>query len=373
MRIQALLFGCILYSPPFCLVTEAEQPTPHELLNHWQQRQEYVENLSIDAEWEEFSNGRITEVSRQNLMSDRLGRLRIVSTAGLTGQNPREFVELYNGECTVTIDDDPSRNRLGQTHTAETIAKQERFLAANINDGLGIDGKGPFARRNPFTFESSWVGDTVKMLLEKESSVEVLSVEGESGVFELRFKYPPEDVAHQLQHICRIDEDMGWVITTHERRDAKTGKPIGLAKIEYQLDDNGVWLPRSGFSRRGLKSDTSEPPDLEWSFKVQKIRLNDPDFDDRLFDICLKPGTYVNDNRTGSVYWVGSEGAIGDQLVSLAQEAAARDAASFEQLKPKPAAAVKLQSRFMFGLLLTGNLVVFSVLLIAWWVRRKRQ
>ena len=139
----------------------AADPTAEEILGHLRSRREQVENLALEARWRDFRNGKPTGIETQVIHSDNLGRIRVFQQLDSDGTATREVDELYNGEITVTIDDDPNRNRMGEVHTEQTREAGERYRAAMIHDGLFPAGSGPSSHRNPFTFldASRWCGD----------------------------------------------------------------------------------------------------------------------------------------------------------------------------------------------------------------------
>lgn len=353
------------------VVSFAAPPTPSELISVWQQRRGAVENLSIETEWQEFSASKLVAVQKETIHSDNFGRLRVSSNGGPSGKPPRETIELYNGEFTINVDEDLNRTRLGDPTTAETTEADGHYLAAIINNGLGNDGRGPFSRRNPFLFVDEGPMTAIGKVVDANGAVEIREIEGGEGLYEVLYQLPPEEDSQQMKQRCVVDESKGWAVTAHELRSSETDELIGQFTQELQQDGQGAWLPKSGVWQNWFKSAPTDPPDMEWRFTVNSIKLNDPEFDDGIFVPTLKPGTYVNDNRHGVVYTVGDEVAIGDRLTSLAQEAAAKDAERRRLLSPKPV-DLSGRPRSNFSLVLIANVVLIAIVAVVWWMGNKK-
>jgi hypothetical protein len=353
------------------LTAMAEAPAPAEILKSLRERDDSLENLVVKVEWREFANGRLTNVDRQTTVMDMLGRMRVQSEFGPPGAPGQESCEIYNGEFTVDIVDDPNRNRLGGPHTAESQAEHERYLAATIEDGLGPNGKGPYVRRNPLGFIDQFLLTTLTELLADGASFDVQPVEGQRGIFEIRFRCSPEVDPTGIQHIARLDQNKGWVFTSHEQRDGNDGKLLSIKTCELEKDVNGVWLPKRGHWEDRWSAPLSDPPDVEWRFEVTDIRFNAPDFDESAFEVALKPRTWVTDNRYHVAYFVGDETAIGSRLAALAQEEAARIADLQKRLADasQPLSSDLARSR---SLLVAVNVLVAAVLVSVWWWKRQR-
>ena len=203
-----------------------------------------------------------------------------------------------------------------------------------------------------------------------DGPVEIREIVGEVGLYEVLYQLPPEEDSQQVKQRCVVDETKGWLITAYELRSSKTDELIGQFTQELQQDDQGVWLPKSGVWQNWFKSAPTEPPDMEWRFTVNSIKLNDPDFDDTIFEPKLKPGTYVNDNRHGVVYTVGDETAIGDQLTTLAQEAAAKDAERLRLLSQQSVDLNKSSGSNVSWMVL-ANVALLAIIGVVWWMRRR--
>lgn len=348
-------------------------PSAVDVVDLLQQRGGLVDNLVIVAVWSEFEEGRLVLVERQTVHQDKLGRIRIQSETQGNGALPRWRDALFNGEVTLSAEDDQNRSRLGEPHTEETRRRHERYRHAFVYNGL-FKGMDPRSCRNPFTYGMGIVRDMAHAL-SAGKAVTTRRVREEAELFELRFE--KQSGQEEREHILLVDGTKGWNIVSHQEY-AASGKLLRQKDWEYAHDTtSGMWLPSSGRTQYwGEPKELSDPPMWEWAFRVEKIVVNDPSFDEQVFTPTLRPGTHVVDTRHDTAYWVGAEGAIDDQLTLLAQQARAEDEANFKRIEQGRAAIQASDEGWRIGpglrfWLVTINVAVVAAVALFWWLRRR--
>jgi hypothetical protein len=347
-------------------------PSADEIVATLQGRGEQVENLTLEAVWMEYEEGRLVATERQVIHQDRLGRIRVQSETQRNGLLPHWQDALFNGEITLCAQDDRNRSRLGEPHTDVTRRRQERWRTAFIYNGL-FEERHPRIHRNPFTYGMGIIRD-MERVLAAGGTVSLRSAHEEADILEVRFQKLSGN--EQREHVLLIDGAKGWVIVSHKEF-LPSGKLARHKEWDYVSDTSGLWLPSSGRTRFWDEArDVSEPPLWEWAFRVEKIVVNDPNFDERVFVPSLRPDTYVSDLRHGAHYRVGAEEAIDEQLTLLAQQARAEEAANLQRIEDerKRLEASKSGWRIGTGLrfwLVAINIVVVAAIVAVWWYRRK--
>jgi hypothetical protein len=347
----------------------AAEPTAEEILARLRNRREHVENLALEARWTEFVDGEPVAIERAVIHKDHLGRVRVHYHYGQEGSPLKEVDDLYNGEITVNAIDDPNLNRMAEPHTDQTRDPNDRYMVATIYEGL-FGGSGPNRHRNPFSFIDEMVTGALSRALDAGASAEVKPRDAHGKVWEVSWRAPPEAGFRRRRHVVVVDGQRGWVVTSYEEYSLDDDKLDVRTTCEYAPDSNGVWLARSGRWQSWWKKPVNEPPAKEWRFEVDRIVLNDPGFDERVFEVALKPGTFVNDMRFDVAYRVGQEGAVGSELAALAQEAAAKNAANRRRLEPQPVDLSKRRLGTTRPILIGVSALVFVAMLCLWGWRR---
>ncbi len=349
-------------------------PSPEEIVQSLQRRVEQVENLALEAVWSEYEDGRLVATVHQTIHRDSLERIRVRSESHREGKLLEWRDELYNGEITLIAVDDASRTRMGEPHTDETRARQERYRHAFVYDGLYAQSD-PHRRRNPFTFGYAGIVGDITRVVAAGGKVEVTRRDEQGDVFELRYQMPGELDTFEREHVVVVDGGRGWIVLSHEQffPDGKLGS---RATYEYAAGSQGVWPPAAGRTQNWAQKDVSQPPLWEWAFRVDSIAVNDPAFDERVFEPSLRPDTYVVDLRYDTSYRVGAEGVINGQLTMLAQQARAEEEANLKRIEDAGAARRELDARWRLGAglriaLIAINVALAAVLGFLWWFRRR--
>jgi len=302
---------------------------------------------------------------------DGLGRIRVRLEYDQQGRKIKHVDDIFDGEMTSNAVEDPNLNRMGlEQDGAQDQGGDEPYLVAFINEGLYPPGTGPANHRNPFTFNDEWVISSLRIVVSTGAAVAVSRPDPSAGIYELRFQLPPEEDPEQMWHIVVLDSDRGWVVRSHEQAYPKDGKLSARRQCEYAADPNGVWLPKRGTWQHWGVLDPAQPPEMEWRYDVDEIHYNDPEFDENVFTVKIKPGTYVTDNRYHTAYWVGAEEAIGAELTELAQSATARQAAQLERLNAARQAGGPPGPGGSKLLWILNVLIVMGILGVLWYRRR---
>uniref|UniRef100_A0A7C4QII5 Uncharacterized protein n=1 Tax=Schlesneria paludicola TaxID=360056 RepID=A0A7C4QII5_9PLAN len=366
---------CLLLLVRVFMTATPPIPSAEEIVALVQGRAEQVDNLTLEAVWSEYKEGRLVATSRQAIHQDRLGRIRVESEIQQTGLLPSWRDALFNGEVILEAVDDPNLSRMAEPQTEETRRRQERYRHASIYDASvkRVDAR---SIRNPFTFGMSSIRD-MEDVLSAGGTVSVRSADEEADLLEVRFQKLLGIEQLELEHILLVDRAKGWVIVSHKEV-LPSGQLARHKELEYVSDPSGLWLPSSGRARSwGVAPDVSKPPLWEWAFRVEKIVVNDPNFDERVFVPSIRPGTYVNDMRHGTSYRVGDEGAIDEQLTLLAQQARAEEAANLQRIDDErkrleaSKSGRRMGSGLRFWLVAINVVVVVAAIVAVWWYRRK--
>ncbi len=267
--------------------TPSAVPTPAQILEKLQARRDSVDNLMIEASWEEPSSWEDGSIYR-----DKQGRIRVRYHFGFgkpesADRNSAKLIdETYNGKFTVNASVDPSRDRLGNPLKSGEIAD-----AANRCRSVMIyNGKWPRdhveaeSHRDPFKDMDTPVIADLSKLLAAGKTVSVEPVKGQPAVYQLGYELDAKDHPNHLKHRVLVDAGKGWVVTRHEQF-FPNGSSARLSTCEYRRGEGGWWVPTAG-QFRFLWGGTV--PTLDWKFRVRRVVVNDPHFDESIFQPELK-------------------------------------------------------------------------------------
>lgn len=302
-------------------------PTPSQVLRELQTRQSSLENVELEATWEEYEAGEPTQWEVQTVWRDISCRIRCRYYHGRGQLPPTEKVSeqgqlvdnLYNGELTVKLIAEPARTRLGDTLPAgvQTADPTNRYRNAVVYAGEFPDKGAIASHREPTTTMDGPVIRDLSTLLAAGKEVAVEPVSGHPNVYELRYQLDPIADPEHLTHRVLLDAGRGWIVTRHEQF-FPNGKSARLKTCEYQRCESGVWVPAKG---QFLNLWGGDVPDLDWRFTVRRAAANNPQFDQSIFDVRIPPKFYVTDMRQNISYWVGEETISNTDLTRLTQQA----------------------------------------------------
>lgn len=315
------LLALILFALPTHGVLAAF-PTASEVLAKLRARRESVRNVRLEARWQEYEKGRPSRWSEDRICRDNLGRIRIICYhgSGAIGTGPRKMVnDLFNGEMTIQELRDPTRDHFGKSLKSDRqLNSPSRFWVAIINDGEWPPQGGLSSHRDPLTCVDGPVINDLSKLISSGTSVVVKPVGKQQDLYEVRYKLDSKSDPDHLERRFMVDAAKGWVITRYEQS-FQNGKSARLIVCDYKANNvSGLWIPAKG---QFLNLWGKDVPDLDWRFSVRGCVVNDPAFDESIFDIKLTKGVYVTDNRYKVSYTVGEDVVSGDDLAGLAERA----------------------------------------------------
>jgi hypothetical protein len=264
-------------------------PTPAQVLDNLRGRRGSVENLRVEASWEEYNDDKPSAWEEQIIYRNKQGHIRVRYHCGpgslesADQKQSRVVDEAYNGKFTVNLNEDPTRDRLGNPlKPDETAVPTNRYRSVMIYNHKfpSPEWSAAESHRNPFNCMDGTVISELSVLLAAGKAVTVKPVNGRQQVYELSYELDPKDDPHHLKHRVVVDADKGWVVTRHEQffPDGKSGR---LSTCDYRHGKGGLWVPTAGQFRNLWGK---EVPDLDWRFKVHRVVVNDRRFDQSVFD-----------------------------------------------------------------------------------------
>jgi protocatechuate 3,4-dioxygenase beta subunit len=264
----------------------AAVPTPARILEKLRARRDSVENLLVEASWEDYENEKPSSWEDGAIYRDKQGRIRVRyhhgpgALASADKKNAKMIDETYTGKFTVNAREDPTLDRLGKPRKpGELPEPTDRYRSVMIYNGKWPrDRVAAESHRNPFYCMDGVIGD-LSRLLAAAKTVSIEPVKGQPGVYELGYELDPQDDPHHLKHRVLVDAGKGWVVTRHEQF-FPDGKSARLSTCDYRRGEDGWWVPSAGQFRNLWGR---QVPDLDWRFKVGRVVVNDPRFDQSVF------------------------------------------------------------------------------------------
>jgi hypothetical protein len=266
----------------------AAVPTPAQILERLRARRDSVENLVVEASWEEYQNDKPSAWEDGAIYRDKQGRIRIRYHHGpgalesADKNNAKLVDETYNGKFTVNTSEDPTLDRLGNPLKPDAIADPtNRYRSVMIYNHKfpSPEWSAAESHRNPFKCMDEPVIRELSVLLAASKTVAVKPVNGQQGVYELGYELDPKNDPDHLTHRVQVDAGKGWVVTRHEQF-FPDGKSARLSTCDYRRGEDGWWVPTAGQFRHLWGK---EVPNLDWRFKAGRVVVNDPHFDQSIF------------------------------------------------------------------------------------------
>jgi hypothetical protein len=317
--------------------SKAQQPTLELIVDAMAAREEGVRNIVVRSSYEELSDGLPAGWEDLVVFRDDLARIRLEYTAGSLSSDGRRLkvnpnvVEVYDGEKTAHIEYDATLDRLGKK--PETASAPFGYRWAQIHDGSWPPPHGLAFHRDPWSSISAPVMRALSILRERGQDLKTLSAANKNGV--LRFEFLIPDDANDLRAEVTIDSAKGGNVTRVDEF-SPAGRLVRVSECDFRLNGDGIWVPKNGsFKTFGLKDrPNNSVPIVEWRYVVHEVKVNDPAFDEKVFDIVLEPDTAVSDIRYGVSYRVGNEKVMSAELSRLAEVAKETAAKAEAPLSP---------------------------------------
>ena len=192
-----------------------------------------------------------------------------------------------------------------------------------ITGGTSPGPRGPISLRNPLEGATKLVAGNLKTCLEKGLPIRIAQNGDLSHqMFDVSWTRRPNPDFPPLEYKAIVDPGMGWNVTSL-RVGNQRGNIFQEHEVEYKESRpaSNEWIPVKGVSRRlteirqserdpyGKPLETRIPPS-EDRFECLEYRNNDSKFPERIFDIILKEGTYVYDQRHQASYRVRDDEVI---------------------------------------------------------------
>jgi hypothetical protein len=302
------------------------QPAPDVLVKRLEGQATTFENVVLEGTWTELSNGIVSRWEEQKIYSDSLGRYRMWTQGGRYNNGtrdrdanaPDELERVYDGEKTATISYFRNKDRLGKAAT--TALQGPGYRTAQVHDGT-FPPRGIVDYRNPLTIVVGEVIAGLKECIAAGREASLAATEDDRDLFRLVLSRDGRNEAvHGARMVALLDSTKGWLPVHVDAVDPK-GRVLRRSTCDYDATARGLWAPRHGSLKHYGTRQLGETPVWEWRFDVKKVVLNNPSFDETVFNITLSPDTAVSDIRYGVTYRVGDDEVLGNQLTALAERA----------------------------------------------------
>ncbi|QDU08741.1 hypothetical protein [Gimesia aquarii] len=366
-----LVLAMITVAPAFSLA--ADVPSLKELLANIQSYEKSIENLHSETKWEKHKQGRFQFEDVVTHYRDELGRMRaIVSHIAISNESGERVAPekksnelLFDGEKTVSLDYYPGRVTATGFKTEKEVPQDDLgYRTAQIFEGMWPPKVGPRTIRNALFYGFGSCLDWMKEVEDGKAKGKVVSLDDEGKLFEFIYEPPDNSVVKRFKVL--IDASRGWIVTRILGLGDTDDEVLYKRETEYSQLKNGLWAAKSGVEQSWTKGE--KKPSVETHFTVQKVALNDEDFDESVFDIVLLPKTAVSDLRYSVNYRVGQEKVFDDDLAQLAEEAKLAEELGLAQT---PIAKTPKTSRLMWLILV--NVGVLAVVVFFVFSRRTKK
>ena len=353
----------------FAQLTFDETMSTEALLDRLRERDARLQNLSVTAVWNELEAGKQIARSIETIAFDSYGRIRVDASVFEHQSQVRASSEVYDGENIFSITEDQSRDRDGAAVDANK-KKNGIYQRAIINPGQ--TGHRPTATRNPVKFVGISLEQDLQNLLNHGLNATITLVDRSSGTYRIEYDLPLDATSNSIKCIATIEGQKHWMVSKFEKIARSSNTAIQLQENSLSIDEHGNWFPKQGF----LRSFSGDQVAMEWRFETQSISIRHDQLDDAVFQIRLKPDTFVTDNRFDVNYWIGATGAVGNDLAALANAALAENTAELQ--RHQSAISTSKSSRLTsserqngLNIFLLLNVVAIAALMCFWTIRRR--
>lgn len=310
-----------------CLATQVEAANDSRAIDDLSQRlkahYDSMSNLHVESTWDCTVDGQRTATEHQILDRDSLGRVRVRIYDRVTysaAQLPETaelawWEEVFDGQNIVV-----KRGLRRKQDPLRGFPKIDMPLDvhATIKPGLG-DRKSPDVIKSPISVGLS----AAVAWLEQARDGDVVIRPGRLGVVEVHAVSIDDldDPESAVKSVAIVDMGKGGVVTAARRFDGKN-RLTKEHKTDYEQTDSGIWLPISGHIARWTHDQVdTTPQETVWSFRVAQARVNNPTFDESVFETRFEPNTAIADERYDAHYRIGAEHRFDASLLRLAEQA----------------------------------------------------
>lgn len=375
--ILLLVVNAVVTIPPKVC---AEQ-TAKEILAAIKHHDSIIQNASVVTRWQDSFRGTAYGEEEIADISDNLGRHWLsVSTA--SSPNPVRVV-IFDGESTLIFSPQFDSAHVGafpnELLPAEWREKIEERLA---------HGSGTVPQDTAFLYQGHFPNEqqndfhtTRRPLAIMVQELKALLVDVESGNATFRAERSTENSDTVAYSVIRATDPSttfrfecsarsGSLPTSIQVSDSSQ-RILASRSARYAPAGPELWIPVEGVVETFSYGDQGQKqPELSWKFECRSYKLNDPTFDESVFQIRLPKKTWVVDNRYGVAYGLGEDVESVKKLDQYVAEGQQR-VRDWDGIYPK-STALPPKPRRSFGTLIAANVILAVVIAIALLVRRFR-
>jgi thiol-disulfide isomerase/thioredoxin len=308
--------------------------TPNDVLDRLNASRKAVSNATFDSVWKTFDDGSkspdgktrgSTRWERQTFYWDDLGRRRIMAHGGPVSQDGRMLEEedpglsdeYFTGEITVSGGFHPKWDRQGGKPASPKDARNaEGYRNVIISDAASGLRRGLESIRNPLEYMHIVAANTIGVAVQRGDGTVRGAKDGRLAV-DITHTDPDSPYART---VVIVMPEQNWPVESL-RSYMGDGNLAREIVCDYKKQEDGLWVPiRLRHTHWGERKQ-GDLPYWIWSCEVTKGILNDPSFDQHVFDLRLKPDTWVSDTRYKVSYRIGRKEAVASDLDRYAAEA----------------------------------------------------
>ena len=305
--------------------------TPNDVLERIGASQKLVSNATFESVWKIFDDGPnspdgktrgSTRWERQTFYWDDLGRRRVIVHGGLVSQDgkmlededPSWSDDYFTGEIMVSAGFHPKWDRQGGKPASPKDA--EGYNNVIIADAVSGLRQGLESLRNPLEYMYIVAANIIAVAVQRGDGTVRRAEDGRLAV-DIKHTDPDNPYA---KTVVTVIPQHNWAVESLKSylSDGNLAREI---VCQYKKQADGLWVPIQARHTHWGERKQSDTPYWIWSFEVTKGILNDPSFDQHVFDVRLKPDTWVSDTRYNVSYRIGSEEAVASQLPRYAEDA----------------------------------------------------
>jgi hypothetical protein len=307
--------------------------TPQQVLKKIEASRAQISNATFECVWKTYMEsikapngktfGGTPEWQKQTFYWDDLGRRRCISQRGPMTEDGKmleaeeHLVEemTYDGAIVVSSKLYPNLARDGRK--PKSAENATGYNSVIICDGEAPLRKGLESERNPFEYMSNIALPEIQAAINRQSVI--VDTSSQNGRVLLTIKHTEPGSSYATSVITVVPEH-NWTIESIKSYRSDGGLSREIA-CDYKEQADGLWVPIRGRHTHWGNRDQSAKPHFDWRFETSKAVFNDPSFDQRIFEIRLKPDASVADTRYEVSYRVGNEEAVAADLARYATDA----------------------------------------------------